>query len=185
MTSPPETRRVKSEAGPAIFSVSGLHRYTLTRTWDEDRAMVAWVGLNPSTADERQLDPTLRRVLGFSQDWGYGSFVMLNLFGYRATKPSEMREAAEAGIDIVGPGNDQNIIQVVQRARLVICAWGTHGALYGRDAMVVSLIHQHHRHRPFCLGYTAQDFPRHPLYVKADTSPQPFDVEVVRSRRAV
>jgi hypothetical protein len=63
------------------------------------------IGLNPSTADHRKLDPTLRRVRNFAQKWGLGGFVMLNLFAYRATEPRDMKRAE----DPVGPKNDRYI----------------------------------------------------------------------------
>ena len=50
---------------------------------------IMWIGLNPSTADEQQLDPTLRRIRGFSQTWGFTAFVITNLFAYRAMRPDD------------------------------------------------------------------------------------------------
>src|SRR5436190_22946192 len=79
------------EAGQATLSECRRYRYTLTRVWDESYPRIAWIGLNPSTADENVLDPTLRRVVRFSMDWGFGSFTMLNLFALRATDPVVMK----------------------------------------------------------------------------------------------
>ncbi len=63
---------------------------------------IMWIGLNPSTADEQQLDPTLRRIRGFSQAWGFTAFVMTNVFAFRATVPADMKAQA----DPVGQDND-------------------------------------------------------------------------------
>jgi hypothetical protein len=70
----PRTReeRWRAESGPAIFSPCHLYRYTLSRTWEEELPRLVVIGLNPSTADHRQLDPTLRRVRNFAQAWGLG-----------------------------------------------------------------------------------------------------------------
>jgi hypothetical protein len=35
---------------------------------------VAFIGLNPSTADEAKDDPTVRRCLRFAFDWGFALF---------------------------------------------------------------------------------------------------------------
>lgn len=57
----------------ATWSPCKNYRYTLRRVWrsvDEPR-VVTWVLLNPSTADEFASDPTIRRCMGFSQEWGF------------------------------------------------------------------------------------------------------------------
>jgi len=61
----------------------GDYRYHLWRTWDETRPRLLWVMLNPSTADGETDDPTVRRCIGFSKGWGYGSIEIVNLFAYR------------------------------------------------------------------------------------------------------
>jgi hypothetical protein len=42
----------------ATFSPDRAYRYKLWRTWDQSLPTLAFVMLNPSTADEEQLDPT-------------------------------------------------------------------------------------------------------------------------------
>ena len=77
----------------AIFSSDRIFRYILWRTWNEQNGHLMVIGLNPSTADETQDDPTIRRCVGFARQWGYGGLYMLNLFAYRATDPSELMKA--------------------------------------------------------------------------------------------
>jgi hypothetical protein len=48
------------------------------------------IGLNPSIADENKPDPTVRKVMGFAEGNGFDSFVMLNLYPQRATKPNDL-----------------------------------------------------------------------------------------------
>ena len=89
-----------------VFSPDRRYRYTLIHRWDESLNPghgIAWICLNPSTADEHQLDPTLRRIRDFSAVWGYAFFVMLNLFAWRATDPAGIKAAA----DPIGPDNDR------------------------------------------------------------------------------
>src|SRR3954462_12457376 len=78
------------------FSRCRRYRYTLEHVIDPalEPRRIMWIGLNPSTADESQLDPTLRRVRAFSHAWGYTAFVMTNLFSFRATQPSDMKGQA-------------------------------------------------------------------------------------------
>lgn len=56
---------------PAFVSstadMQSSYRYSLTRVWDESLPSVTFVLLNPSTADDVELDPTLRRCIGFAR----------------------------------------------------------------------------------------------------------------------
>lgn len=55
--------------GGAVFSPDRIHRYHLWQRFDRGVGRVAFVGLNPSTADERANDPTVRRCIGFAEAW--------------------------------------------------------------------------------------------------------------------
>jgi hypothetical protein len=149
---------MRVEQGEAVFSDCRTYRYSLTRVWDETAPRLLFIGLNPSTADETKLDPTLRRVVSFAQREGCGSFDMGNLFAYRATKPRHMREAA----DPIGPDNDRWLLTMADRASVIIVGWGAHGGFMGRDAAVRELLKGHGLG---CLGVTKDGHPRHPLYL--------------------
>jgi len=79
----------------ATFSPCRKYRYSLFRIWDEDKSLVLFIGLNPSTADEKEDDPTIRRCINFAKQWGwgYGGLIMGNLFSFRATQPSDLKQA--------------------------------------------------------------------------------------------
>jgi uncharacterized protein DUF1643 len=49
--------------------------------------MLCVIELNSSTADAVQDDPTLRKVIGFAIELGFGGALMLNVGAYRATDP--------------------------------------------------------------------------------------------------
>ena len=151
----------------ALLSRDRVYRYDLWRIWDDYKKPAVFIGLNPSTADERKDDPTIRRCMAFATAWGYGSLCMLNLFAFRATHPSVLKRAA----DPIGPVNNGHILDVMAGAGLIICAWGVHGSYLGRDRELLKLTPTPDLH---CLGVTQYGFPRHPLYVKAITRPTPF-----------
>ena len=156
---------------PCEFSPCRTWRYTLRHTWaglfDGLERAIVWIGLNPSTADENQLDPTLRRIRGYSMAWGYNTFYMLNFFAYRATDPQAMRRAA----DPVGPENDRWILETAAKADLVMCAWGRHGLFLERQRRVQELLDGFNLK---CLEKTADGIPKHPLYLKGDLLPSPM-----------
>jgi hypothetical protein len=153
-----------------VFSSDRRYRYTLVHRWAEllnPGHGIAWIGLNPSTADEHQLDPTLRRIRDFSAAWGYAFFVMLNLFAWRATDPAAMKVVP----DPVGPDNDRWIAQWSAQVDRVVLGWGEHGAHLGRDQQVLALLD---RRRIYCLGRNASGQPKHPLYVSRKAVAVPF-----------
>lgn len=151
----------------AYLSDDRLYRYSLTRDMASltGEGTVTFIGLNPSTADATEDDPTIRRCTRFARDWGFACLKMLNLYAYRATEP---RDLFGFDGDKVGPENDCTIAKVVGGSDLIICAWGVNAPLRRAD-QVLGLIAA-----PHCLGVTKDGAPRHPLYVKAATLPQPF-----------
>ena len=149
----------------ARFSDCRAYRYTLHRIWNEAKPYCMFVGLNPSTADEVQNDPTVRRCIGYAIDWGFGGLVMTNIFAFRATDPNVMKAHREP----VGPRNNYWLKKVSANAGLTLCAWGNHGHHLGRSAEVVRLLTD-----PHCLKITGTGEPSHPLYLKKDLKPIPF-----------
>ena len=88
--------------------------------------------LNPSTAGAERNDPTIARCERRSRALGYGAMRAVNLFALRATRPEDMKRAA----DPVGPEGDAALAAALRWADHAICAWGVHGAHRGRDADV-------------------------------------------------
>lgn len=157
---------------PAIeceFSPCRRYRYTWKLAWNRTQPPCAFVGLNPSTADESSPDPTVRRCIAYARGWGYGGLIMLNLFAFRATDPKDMK--AEA--DPVGANNNRWLRDqagyVTLMGGVVIAAWGTHGEHLGRSSDVVTLL----AGVPlYCLKVTKGGEPGHPLYLKGDLTPK-------------
>jgi len=125
-----------------------------------------FVGLNPSTADEVDDDPTIRRCADYAKRWGHGALCMTNLFAYRATDPGVMKAHPAP----VGRDNDRWLLELAQGAAVVVAAWGAHGAHRGRDREVKRLLGG----RLACLRLTRGGHPAHPLYLKKALTPIRF-----------
>jgi len=149
----------------AIFSPDRKFRYFLTRTWDANAPLVAFICLNPSTADEFHDDPTVRRCLAYARDWGYGGLLVANLFALRTTDPRGLRKVH----DPVGPDNDTWIKRAAARSDLCIAAWGNGGRLHGRGRIVRNMLPHLH-----CLGVNHSGEPAHPLYLPRGRRPFPL-----------
>lgn len=152
----------------AIFSDCREYRYILWRRWAEDwrSNYVMFIGLNPSTADETNDDPTIRRCINFAKDWGYSALCMGNIFAYRATLPKDMMAVP----DPIGEHNDKYLTEYASNAALVVAAWGAHGRYKDRSKQVVAMIPDLH-----CLSVTNGGMPGHPLYLPKTLKPRPFN----------
>ena len=84
----------------AVISKCGAYRYSLTRKWS-DAPLLSFVMLNPSTADAKEDDPTIRRCIGFARREGAGGLIVANLYALRSSSP----EALWAARDPIGPQN--------------------------------------------------------------------------------
>lgn len=146
----------------AAFDDERIYRYLLTRAWGTGPRLL-WIMLNPSTADESVLDPTLRRCLGFAQAWGFDGFEVCNLYALRSTDPRGLWRVA----DPVGPNNDAVIQAAAKHASLVMVGWGGN-AKPARERQVAHLLADVGV-QPLCIGVTAQGQPKHPLYLRADS----------------
>jgi len=182
-------------ASGAQISSDGLYRYCLWREWrgTHDRKNWRWLGgrdgagaelgeplscvfimLNPSTADGDKDDPTIRRCVGFAKSWKFERLEVVNLFSYRATKPSELFALFPKG-DPIGWQNEEWIGRAVADAGLIVCAWGAHGGFIGQDETVRGWVEKQSNLPLYALGFTKDGHPRHPLYAPSNSTLVPMD----------
>ena len=107
----------------ALLSPCRSYRYRLWRQWSDVGGRCAFVGLNPSTADETVDDATIRKCVGFARRWGFGALDMVNLFAWRSREPDGLLDVA----DPVGPDNDRALLETFATAGRIVHAWGSHG----------------------------------------------------------
>ncbi|WP_290371760.1 DUF1643 domain-containing protein [uncultured Parasutterella sp.] len=141
----------------AVISEDQLYRYSLERVWDTSKPTVLFICLNPSTADAKTDDPTVRRMIGFAKQFGFGRLLVGNLFAFRATKPSDLL-AANAPI---GPENDTYLSKMANEAHTIIAAWGNKGIFKNRSNQFRK---EFKDHQIKCLAKNKTTEPKHPLY---------------------
>ena len=153
----------------AIFSPCRRYRYALWRIWDQSKPSVLFIGLNPSTADEANDDPTLIRCINYAKAWGFGGVFIANIFAYRATKPKDLLARKR----VIGKENNHWLFKLAEDADLVVAAWGNHGQYKKRSSQVKSMFKQLH-----CLKLTKKGEPAHPLYLRANLTPILFVAKI-------
>ncbi|WP_183723163.1 MULTISPECIES: DUF1643 domain-containing protein [unclassified Rhizobium] len=151
----------------ALFSRCNCYRYLLERQWDPSRETVAFLMLNPSTADAFSTDPTLRRCIAFARSWGFGGLVVGNLFALRSSSPGRLYEQA----DPVGPENDRYLRKMSESCDRIVCGWGRHGAYRDRAFEVCRMLATS---KLYALKFTSDGHPCHPLYISGTAEPKLF-----------
>jgi len=160
----------------AVISECGKFRYRLGRRWADGGSTLAYVMLNPSTADAEQDDATIRRCIGFAKSHGYSALEVVNLYAYRATKPADLRKAGY----LIGPENDAHIVEVARNASAVCVAWGANVAGLERPQIVLPMLHSLGV-EIMCLDITKSGYPSHPLMLAGGCRLYPFTINAIQS----
>lgn len=146
------------ENNGAKFSDCGKHRLLLWRIWDDTLPCVMFIGLNPSTANATDDDPTIRRVKSIAKAQKFGGVYMANLFTYISTDPKQLN---------IKDGNHANADSILKETAYscgqIVAAWGNFKVM-GRDQQVKEMI-------PYLSALTINKngSPKHPLYCRTDT----------------
>lgn len=150
----------------AILDKTRKYRYVLSRQWGaNNKNLVNFVLLNPSTADENKDDQTIRRCINLTKSWGYDGFYVTNLFAFRTRHLKILLSSA----DPIGEENDKYIREIAKKSKIVVIAWGTHGNFLHRDEVVLKLITS--IKAPYYLEKTKYGHPKHPLTIKRTAKP--------------
>ncbi len=155
----------------ATFNEDKSRRFVLFRQWDKSAPLATVIGLNPSTADETEDDPTIGFVYRVLNHNGYGGFFMTNLFTMVTAHPEEL----------IRDEDDERAIDIWQtsasHSQTVIFAWGRFPA-FGRDKLAEGMFHN-----ALCFNHLKNGKPRHPMYLKADTKLKVFTTreELIKS----
>lgn len=155
----PKLRLPNAFTRAAEFSPCGSYRYVLSRTWNDTKERLVFIGLNPSTADAQKEDPTIRKCLHFAHQEGFGGFDILNIYAYRTPYPQELFKAA----DPIGPENAVFLNTYMKRAQKVALMWGQ----AAHQHQMVQHFLQSYPGPWYCFGENKDGSPRHVLYIPA------------------
>ncbi len=137
-------------------------------------------GINPSTAEPNNLDPTLATVHRISEKLPeLDSFIMFNVYPQRATDPNNLHKEA---IQKLKKENEAHIAKIIDYKEYAVwAAWGNliekrpYLAKHMQD--IISLPELAHCNW-LCRGeITKKCHPHHPLYVKNDVEFKAFNIE--------
>ena len=123
------------------------------------------VGLNPSTADEKEPDYTMKKVMGFAMRNGYDSFIMFNLYPLRSTNPQKLSKEHVSALSLQ---NTKQISKTLKSLKVVnlLAAWG--GTITVRSYMLDCLLEIYDSLNGLNINWlkigdlTTSNHPRHP-----------------------
>ena len=140
------------------------------------------IGINPSTAIPDRLDNTLKSAERIALHNGYDSFVMFNVYAQRATDPNAMDRSFNAALHAENMAAWRYVLSRYGAGRrpAVWAAWGT--LIEKRGYLIPALLDmiaagEEAGAEWYTFGKRSKaGHPHHPLYLRADSAPDPFDV---------
>jgi hypothetical protein len=136
-------------------------------------------GINPSTAEPNDLDPTMRKVDSIASFNGYDSWIMLNVYPKRDTIFENLESI------IKDEEHNKNISVIVDAISKyeeidIWVAFGNH--IYDREYLIVCLKDIYEKLsgikvRWFATGVNKCGAPKHPLYQKKNSKLISFDMD--------
>ena len=109
----------------ANFSECGMYRYRLDRQIGASLKTVAFIGINPSIANDVDNDRTVNRMLEFAKENGAGKVIVANVFSLVSTDINGLR----TDIPLRGSEHDFHFQQIISEADILVPCWGSRGKL--------------------------------------------------------
>ena len=136
----------------AEFSIDKKERYSLKREWDKSKNKILYIMLNPSLADDKNDDPTIRRLINFTKKFNYGGFLVGNIFTTITPNPKELDKSKG-----MSDKNFEELIKLINKVDQIVYAWGSS---IEEPQLLKKLVLS-----PKCFGKNFNGTPKHPLYL--------------------
>lgn len=152
----------------AVISPCGTWRMRLDREVQAEGFVVAFFGVNGSTAGPIEEDQTTKKWRGFTLRIGGRRYIGANPFSFRARDVKRLATAA----DPVGPENARYLREIIAEADLLVPCWGDRNKVpkhlwHHIDALRDQLFASGKPVKVF--GFTKGGDPLHPLMLRYDT----------------
>ena len=140
----------------AKFCEAKKNRYFLKREWDSSKGLLLYIMLNPSMADDKNDDPTIRRLINFTKKFNYGGFLVGNIFTKITPNPKEVDKSRG-----MTNKNFKELLKLINKVDEVVYAWGNST---DEPKELKDLVKS-----PKCFGKNFNGTPKHPLYLPSNS----------------
>ena len=140
----------------AEFSIDKKERYSLNSEWDKSKNKILYIMLNPSFADDKDDDPTIRRLINFTKKFNSGGFLVGNIFTTITPNPKELDKSKG-----MSDKNFEELIKLINKVDQIVYAWGSS---IEEPQLLKKLVLN-----PKCFGKNLNGTPKHPLYLPSQT----------------
>ena len=140
----------------AEFSIDKKERYSLKREWDKSKNKILYIMLNPSFADDKDDDPTIRRLINFTKKFNSGGFLVGNIFTTITPNPKELDKSKG-----MSDKNFEELIKLINKVDQIVYALGSS---IEEPQLLKKLVLN-----PKCFGKNLNGTPKHPLYLPSQT----------------
>lgn len=163
----------------AEISNDKKYRWTLYRDWRDEMPMLqkkqnecVFVGLNPSTADGKKDDNTIRLLISFCKRWEMTGFYIVNVYPFRSTNPVFLKQWFEHDKTAAG-AMVQNLMTIQATTMLwpgntILCC-GSGLLKQHKPGLLLGILDECLIDDPLCFDITNDNMPRHPLRMPLDT----------------
>ena len=103
-----------------VYSDDMNHRYIIRKEWDKNKPKATIIMINPSTADEIEMDRTTMNIINNLKRLNYTSVDICNLFSYITPK----LKIGDSLDELLHPENDIYIEKSDLKCDSLIIAWG-------------------------------------------------------------
>jgi len=123
------------------------------------------IGVNPSIANDKIPDATIRRVLGYMHRNGFNGFLMLNVYPQRATNPDSLPKEFDKLLHKKNLANIENIIRTHSNVTILAAFGDTILKIDYLKQCFIDIVKTVSKYNPQWKqigNFTAKGNPRHP-----------------------
>ena len=144
---------------------------------------VICAGINPSTAEPDNLDPTLKSVSRIAAANAFDSWMMFNVYAQRATRPDDMDTERNELLHHENMEAFRALLQMAACGGRTPIVWAAWGAIIEKRSWLMDCVRDMYMLGEdfgalwVCAGKCSKaGHPHHPLYLRKDELFHPFDM---------